>query len=177
MWSSIRAFITLFLLVPVLAVAQEAGSCPVSLEKCVADKRVQYVNRGVLGFNWSPAVEGEPVPVGSLVVRGVPAGYPAHAAGLKGGDLLVSILGKPVAGVPRREVELWIESIKAGQEVVLEVLRDGERRLLTVKAGVPDPRSVEAWVGMHVFNEHGQEAFQRYQRELRPRPEKPAGVR
>lgn len=172
---SIRAFTILLLLLPILAVAEEARSCSVNLEKCVVEKRAQYVDRGVLGFNWAPAVEGEPVPTGSFVVRGAPAGYPAHAAGLKGGDLLISILGKPVAGASREQVERWIESIKVGQEVVLEVLRDGERRLLTIKAGAPDSRSVEAWVGLHVLREHGREAYERYHRELRPRPPKPAG--
>ena len=158
----------LLALVPPLPAA-EAPACSMPLEDCIAEKRQLFQKRGVLGLSWSPVMEGEPAPPGSFVVRAAAPGFPAHAAGLQLGDLLLSLQGKPLAGVAREELERQFESVQVGQEVFLEISRDGKKRLVVLKPVAPDPQWVETWVGQHVRRDHGDEAFRRYLRELRPR--------
>jgi len=71
------------------------------------------------------------------VVDSVVAGRPAERAGLMVGDSIVAIDGAPV-----REWQdlLGRVSASAGRPLTLEVVRNGERRLLTVR---PEPMEVE----------------------------------
>ena len=63
-------------------------------------------------------------------VRRVEPGSPAEAAGLEAGDVIVSIAGEPVAGPA--DVVRAVGARRPGQTVEVEVLRDGERRTLSV---------------------------------------------
>ncbi len=57
-----------------------------------------------------------------------PGGY-AHLSGLQTGDELVSVDGKPVAGLSARE----LQPLMAGDKVLLEIVRDGETRSITLR--------------------------------------------
>jgi S1-C subfamily serine protease len=82
---------------------------------------------------------------GVLVYRVVPGGG-SEAAGLRGieldrgridklGDLIVAIDGKPVEAID----DLWavLELMNPGDVVNLTVVRDGAKRLVSVKLGEP----------------------------------------
>lgn len=168
MMQACRALVLLALLsVASPLAAVEPERCPKPLDTCLVELRAAYPNHGVLGFQFSGPGRDEPVPPGSFVLRAVPPGYPAHAAGLQPGDVLLSLKGKPLTGLPREEVERLMDTIQVGEVVPLEVLRQGKKRSLEIKAGKPDAMSVEAWVGQHVRRAHSEEDFRRYLRELR----------
>ena len=68
-----------------------------------------------------------------LKLTGVRAGSPADAAGIKAGDIIVEFGGKPVKDLYQYSDALY--SHKPGDEVVIVVLRNGQRVPLTVKLG------------------------------------------
>lgn len=55
---------------------------------------------------------------------------PAHEAGLREGDILIALNGQNIATVD--EIHHHLTKIQAGSRVILTVLRDGERRELSV---------------------------------------------
>lgn len=64
-----------------------------------------------------------------LRLTGVRAGSPADSAGLKAGDVVVELAGKPVTDLQSYSDALYAN--KAGDEITIVVIRNGER--LTVK--------------------------------------------
>jgi len=68
-----------------------------------------------------------------LKLTGVRAGSPADLAGIKAGDVIVEFGGKPVKDLYQYSDALYAH--KPGDEVVIVVLRNGQRTSLTVKLG------------------------------------------
>ena len=66
------------------------------------------------------AFEGEGVRLDGTV-----AGSPAEKAGLKEGDVITGMNGKPVKEL--RDLSNILKSLKAGDEVLIELLREGEK--------------------------------------------------
>jgi S1-C subfamily serine protease len=72
---------------------------------------------------------------GVQVVQVVP-GQAAGKAGLRPGDVIVGYNKDALGAVnPMRQLRQWILETEVGQEVPVEVVRDGERRTLTVRIG------------------------------------------
>ncbi len=68
-------------------------------------------------------------------VREVSPGGPADRAGVRAGDLIVAVDGKDVRGTdPARRVVELLRGVKPGDQVDLNVLRDGKARDFTVTA-------------------------------------------
>lgn len=154
-----------------------APRCAKQVDTCIVEKRQAFKNRGVLGFLWAPVAEDERVPhLDQLeyLVRAVPPGYPAQVAGLKPGDLLLEMNGKSLLGVSADTFKQRQESIAVGQVTVFTVLRDGKRLQIRIPAGKPDERSIEAWVGQHILDQHNSEEYRRYLRTLRAVPSRQA---
>ena len=62
-----------------------------------------------------------------------PGGRAARSAGLRYGDIVVALAGKPF-NMPTKEFNLYIKlNYKVGQELPLTVLRDGKRRDIKIK--------------------------------------------
>jgi putative serine protease PepD len=99
-------------------------------------ERGEQIERPYLGVSTSPSLSGD-----GAVVREVTADGPAERAGLQataaadgsGGDVIVSIDGREVTSP--EDVAAAIEGRSPGDTVRLEVLRDGERRTVTVELG------------------------------------------
>jgi S1-C subfamily serine protease len=68
-----------------------------------------------------------------LQVVGVYRNCPADRAGLKPGDLIVSVAGEPVLGLANFFRDVW-KLGGAGVEVPLTVLRDSERLELVIRS-------------------------------------------
>src|SRR5271165_3000873 len=95
-----------------------------------------HVHRGQIGVflrTISPElVEGLHLPVNhGLLLEDVAPGSPADKAGLKAGDVITSIGGKPVENV--RQFTLVLYSYRIGQKAEIGVLRDGKETTISVQ--------------------------------------------
>ena len=77
---------------------------------------------------------------GALVSQVFPGG-PAAKAGLKSGDVVTALNGKPVASPS--ELSRAVAAVPPGSTVKLEVLRDGKARTLEAKVTERDEQAVE----------------------------------
>ncbi|HVT61627.1 MAG TPA: PDZ domain-containing protein [Thermoanaerobaculia bacterium] len=164
---------------PSLFAAGAEPRCPKPLDVCVAEKRQLFTHQGVLGFLWSakPGGDGRPAPGEyGLAVQVVPSGYPAKAAGLREGDVLLAMDGKDLAGVPVEQFLQMSAAVAPGQTVSYRILRAGAKREIRITAAPPTSRSIDAWIGQHVRESHSPEDYRRYLLQLKagakanPRP-------
>ena len=84
-------------------------------------------DRGMLGLVMMPGEKG-------LNVVGVTPGSSAEKAGIKAGDLIVSVDGKPVAKDKGKHPLGSLHDLKVGQKVKLKLENDGKMRLVQVTA-------------------------------------------
>jgi len=123
----------------IVASGQGIGfAIPINLAKLIADQLIANgkVERGWLGVRvqaLTPELAGSfgLEKNGGVLVSGILPDSPAEKGGLKRGDILLSIDGKPVAGVG--EFKLLVASIPAGKDVDLVLWRQGEKKNLVVK--------------------------------------------
>ena len=162
---SMTAAAVLAMAVPLLLRAAEPGACPKPLDACVAEKQKLFEQRGVLGFFLHRNGKGEPES-GTYVVQAAPPGYPAATAGLRAGDILLSMNDKDLPGTPWQSFEAMLEEVAVGQAVSLKVRRDGQERTLRLIAAKPPQASIEAWIGQHVRDHHSQKDYRDYLRRL-----------
>ncbi len=141
--------------------------CGSGWQEYVERKALELKSRGVLGFGFDIVVQpGGELPSPRLVVLAVAAESPADNAGLKVGDLVVSVKGTLPAeldpGDLARSQELVDElfsSIHPGEEVPVQVYRDGRRFSIVVMAAKPGEREIGAWLAWHVDRYCGEEAL------------------
>jgi serine protease Do len=111
---------------------------PSDLARNVMESLIQYgrVTRGYLGVtiqNVTPALAQEfnlKQTTGALVGDVVPQG-PADKAGFKSGDVIVNFNGGKVSD--SRHLQLQVAETKPGSTVPVEIIRDGEKKVLEVK--------------------------------------------
>ncbi len=72
--------------------------------------------------------------IGGVVVKTVETGGPAEKAGIRSGDILLTVKGRPVASVP--DYRVILRSIPSGETVGLTVWRDGEKKTLQARTAV-----------------------------------------
>ena len=109
---------------------------PVNMAKGVMDQLIKYgqVKRGVLGVNIydvTPDVAKEfgLADASGALVAGVSQGSSAERAGVKTGDIIVSINGAPVKNA--HELRNSIGMLQIGDQVEIGLLRDGKPRKVT----------------------------------------------
>jgi len=95
------------------------------------------VHRPFLGISMQPyeldlakAMGG---PEKGALVQGLTAGGPAEKAGIRRGDVITKVDGKPIAN--SREVQRQVLTHRVGDAVALEVWRDGKLVTIAAKAG------------------------------------------
>lgn len=132
------------------AIAAPAGgnvgigfAVPINMAQAVMEQLIAYgeVRRGRLGVliqDFTPDIAkalGVDETAGAVVTK-VEPGTPAKAAGLRAGDVILAVNGRPVASASdlRNQVGL----LRIGAEVELTVLRDGERKTIRTRLGKPE---------------------------------------
>lgn len=95
------------------------------------------VRRPFLGITMQPFSEDMARAMGGpqkgALVQGLQANGPAEKAGVKRGDIIVRVDGKPIAD--SRDVQKQVLQHKVGDPVSLELWRDGKMVTLSAKAG------------------------------------------
>jgi putative serine protease PepD len=86
--------------------------------------RGQHIERAYLGVTSSPHPNG-------AEIQGVTPGSPAQSAGLRSGDVITGVDGRDVAAP--EDVSEAIDQLEPGDEIQVEVSRDGEQRTVTVE--------------------------------------------
>jgi S1-C subfamily serine protease len=74
-----------------------------------------------------------------LRIDAVTPGGPAEKAGLRHGDVIVAIDGKAIAAANRDETPEALKDLKVGQNVKLDIVRDGKKSQVTVSAERREP--------------------------------------
>jgi len=103
--------------------------------RIVADL-VEYgrVRRAFLGVQIDPVAgptPARPIPPGSVLIGSVGVGTPAAKGGLRPGDVIVKIAGRPVTGVEM--LQGLIETAPIGEELTLTIERAGHRQDVAVR--------------------------------------------
>ena len=125
----------------IVASGQGIGfAIPVNMARKVMDDLVKKgkVTRGWLGVGIQPLTpelaKGFSVSAeDGILVNQVMPKSPAEAAGLKTGDLILSVDGKPVKDA--RELQRIIAETEIGKSIELTILRDKAKRTLKVQVG------------------------------------------
>ncbi len=114
---------------------------PASLAKPITDRlmRGESIERGYLGVeigNLDPYREsmGLPADTRGALINSVTPGGPADRAGLLYGDVVVAMNGQPV--VSSSELTRRVGQVRSGDNMRLEILRDGRRQTVNVRSGV-----------------------------------------
>ena len=121
---------------------------PTSLARSVFEEIIQYGHpvRGWLGVEANAITADLAKSLGldstdGVVVVGVMRNGPAHRAGLKPGDVILSIDGKPIREA--RDALLAISGRKPGSRIKLDIVRDGKKIMLEATAIERPQRVVE----------------------------------
>jgi hypothetical protein len=152
----LRPWVLLLLATLAPAAARAGDPAPAGVPPAEDDEE----SRGYVGFSpvvaelLSPEERKELGVSSGFVVRGVTPGMPAEVAGLRAGDVIVSIGGKPIPATKaftpessKEETEpFWnawkamTKDVKPGSQVVMVVRRGKEERTLTATAVDYDTR-------------------------------------
>jgi Do/DeqQ family serine protease len=127
---------------------------PVNMAKGVMDQLIKYgqVKRGVLGVNIydvTPDVAKEfgLADVSGALVAGVAQGSAAEHAGVKTGDIIVSINGTPMRNAT--ELRNSIGMLRVGDQVEIGLLRDGKPLKVTALVAERSETDVANAVDIH----------------------------
>ncbi len=143
---------------------------PINLARLIADQLISsgQVTRGWLGVSIQPLDAALAESFGmdrvtGALVTGVLPGTPAEKAGIRRGDVLLNLDGKPVRTV--KELQLLVASAPLGKSIPVEVLREATRLTLEVllvarDESAPSAQPTQAeepapWLGMR-FAETGE---------------------
>jgi len=137
---------------------------PIDRARRVADDLITHgeVREGYLGISVEdrPAREGAPVGAsGGVLVTGVEPGSPAERAGLRRGDLVISVQGFEPSSA--EEFRFRVRDLAIGQAAALELARDGGRTVASVTAVELPPERVMDLVGRRTGLALGDERAQR----------------
>ena len=103
------------------------------LEEILKNGKVTRAYLGIYPQDVTPAIAkafGEKAP-GGVLVGDVSPNSPAEAAGLRRGDIILEVNGKPMTG--SNQLRMTISMMQPGSEAKLKVVHDGSQRELTIK--------------------------------------------
>ena len=100
-----------------------------------AMRRGERPERGYIGVSLQPLDEGIADSLGlprnrGELIRGVQPGSPAARAGIEQGDVVITVNGRPVT--PDETLSYLVSSQPVGSRVPVELIRNGQRRTVTL---------------------------------------------
>jgi serine protease Do len=118
------------------AIAGMGFALPADRARRVATDLITYgrVRRAFLGVQIEPADRASParsIPPGAVVIASVTAATPAGEAGLRPGDVIVAVAGRPVAGPVM--LQGLIETAPIGEDLTVTIERGGQRQDVIVR--------------------------------------------
>jgi serine protease Do len=113
-----------------------SGAIPSNLAKEVAEQLIKHgrVIRAWLGIEVQPLLESSKLEKGILVAT-VLEGTPAHKAGLKSGDVILSLAGREVTARFREDIPMFnqfVADLEIGKPVEVKILRGTEQLTLNI---------------------------------------------
>ncbi len=112
-------------------------------EQLIAHGKVRRARLGVQYTAASPAlIEALDLPRGAAQVMSVVEGSAADKAGIKEGDVITAVDGKPLTN--SLELSTLIAAMKPGQKVEITLNRAGEEKTVTVTLGASEEETAEA---------------------------------
>lgn len=115
---------------------------PSNTAKKIADQLLTkgHIARGYLGISMDelpgPDAKALKIDDGGVIVKEVIAGEAAEKAGLKAGDIILKVNKDALSRLqPIRHFRQLVVDLEPGAQVTLEVLRDEERRQVTITVG------------------------------------------
>jgi serine protease Do len=142
---------------------------PINMARAIVPDLIEtgQANRGYLGIWLNDVTEGQAKRLGLQAVRGVVIdsvfyNSPAAKAGIKPGDVIVGFNDHPVENAS--SLRVLVATVKAGEEVPVDIIRDGEQlKLVTSVADretfsassqeseEPEDFAVVRWLGMELM--------------------------
>ena len=129
------------------ALAGHGGKCTMSSAECAAHMKEQYQTKGWMG------IEAEKGEDGAMKVLSVVPGSPAERAGIREGDVLVSVNGISFADKAKLK-EMKKASLGIGQTAAYGVKRDGETLTVDVTLERMPEALVAQMIERHTKEEH-----------------------
>ena len=102
----------------------------------------QPVRPGWLGFGYTRHVTDSEQ---WLTVQFVVPGSPAAAAGLREGDLITTLNGKPIRFADDLAMLEWMATIRPGKRVALSIVRGQQSSKRTLKPAAMTDQQYERW--------------------------------
>lgn len=96
-------------------------------------------------FTYHPSPSSGTDRRGWLAVQGVVPGGPAERAGLRAGDLITGIAGRPVVFKTDLDVLQRLGAFRAGEKIKLTILRDRQPRAIELIGAAMSDRQYEQW--------------------------------
>ena len=98
-------------------------------------RRGERVRRGYIGVSLQALDAGIAAALGvernrGELIRSITPGGPADRAGIQQGDVVISVNGQPVT--PQQSLSYLVSSLPVGSRVPMEIVREGQRRSVTV---------------------------------------------
>jgi serine protease Do/serine protease DegQ len=129
---------------------------PINLAATVMHSLIETgtVSRGYLGVQSQTLTTedaqslGLPVDTKGVTITDVSPGSAAEKAGLKRGDVILTVNDKPVAAL--RDLRIYIAQSAPGSKVKLKISRDGKDRVIEVTLGKLDENPDELLTGVDV---------------------------
>lgn len=132
------------------AIAGE-GKCSYSTQECL-DHMSNMRSAGWVGIEYDKDPKSQ-----TLLVKNVLEGSPAAAAGLRSGDVLVSLNGAQLATASEADLKTARAEWKPGQQVKYTIQRDGKSQEIPLTLGAWPADMLAKTVGKHML-EHAANA-------------------
>ncbi len=127
------------------------GKCSYSTQECL-DHMSTMRTAGWVGIEFDKDAKSK-----TLLVKNVLEGSPAAAAGLRSGDVLVSLNGVELASASDEDMKKARAEWKPGQEVKYTIQRDGKSQEMPLTLGAWPADMLAKTVGKHML-EHAANA-------------------